>query len=332
MLLRRFFLLALVPLLFSCGQSLEQALNPAIPLDYKEQIFMEGALVAGEPIRNIRLSRTLEPTKPISRELAAISTATVRLRVNGQEYRMTLQPQRELSSTGTMLWSDARAYYQAGNIIAEEGVRYEIIAEWNGKTARVSTTVPRKPSILSVREVITTTTENRGPSNKEFRYEARFAARAGEAYQVGVLTGRDADTVSTTRNGITAGLLKTATSADSSGTITLQSQVIYQSFSNTLGLQDPQNPHAVVYSFDAPFAEYYNSYTRGFRQTDPFTVGGVNVRWNVQFAAHIILQAGKWKVFRVFHLQYTQRDARRKELWHSFSHSIFWSCLCRYFV
>jgi hypothetical protein len=27
--------------------------------------------------------------------------------------------------------------------------------------------------------------------------------------------------------------------------------------------QDPINPHVVVYSFDAPFAEYFNSYQRG---------------------------------------------------------------------
>lgn len=281
MLLRHFYMFALAFLLFSCGQSLEQALYPTIPLDYKEQIFMEGALVAGEPIRNIRLSRTIEPTKPVNRELAAISTATVRLRANGQEYRMSLQQQVGLSSTGTVLWRDARAYYQAENIIVEEGVRYEIIAEWNGTTARVSTIVPRKPIILSAREILTTTTDNRGPSNKEFRYEASFMAHTGEVYQVGVLTGLGADTVSATRNGITAGALKTATSTDSTSIIRLQSQPIYQSFTNAGALQDPQNPHAVVYSFDAPFAEYYNSYSRGFITTDPFSVGGVNVRWNV---------------------------------------------------
>lgn len=267
----------------SCVDSLEQTLVIDTSLEYKEQIFMEGALIAGEPIRNIRISRTAEPILgTVSREAAAISTASVKLRFNGREIPMRLQAQRAFSSTGTLLWSDPRTYYEAPGIIAEEGVRYEIIAEWKGKIATVTTIVPRKPTILSVREVVTTVTDNRAPSDKEFRYEARFVARSGEVYQVGVLTGVGADTLSATRNGITAGALRAATSADSTGTITLFSQPIYQSRTNTGALQDPQNPHAVVYSFDAPFAEYYNSYTRGFRQTDPFTVGGVNVRWNVK--------------------------------------------------
>lgn len=273
-----FFVMAIN--LSSCSQSLEQTLILNAPLDYKEQIVMEGALIAGEPIRNIRLSRTLEPTKSVNRELAAISTATVKLRVNGQEYKMSLQAQVGLSSTGTIMWRDPRTYYQAEEIIAEEGVRYEIIAEWNGKTARVSTVVPRKPHIISVREIIGMT-DIRGTPEKEFRYEARFAARTSEVYQVGVLTGHTANTASATSNGIFAGAVKASTSADSTGVITLLSQPIFQSRTNTGSLQDPTNPHVVVYTFDQPFAEYYNSFQRGFAPTDPFSVGGVNVRWNV---------------------------------------------------
>lgn len=275
------FTVATVLALTSCGQSLEQALIPDLPLDYKEQIFMEGVIVAGEPIRNIRLSRTQEPTKPVSRELAAITTATVRLRVNGQEYPMVLQAQTGRSSTGAVLWQDARSYYQTENLIAQEGFRYEIIAEWNGKIARVSTTVPRKVEIVSAREM-TSITDFRGTPEKEFRYEARYTVRPGEVYQVGVLTGQGADTASATSNGIFAGTLTTAFSADSTGSVISQSQPIYQTRTNTGVLQDPANPFVVVYSFDEAFAEYYNSYQRGFITTDPFSVGGVNVRWNVK--------------------------------------------------
>ena len=278
---RHSFIVIIVLALTSCGQSLEQALIPDLPLDYKEQIFMEGVIVVGEPIRNIRLSRTQEPTKPVSRELAAITTATLRLRVNGQEYPMTLQAQTGRSSTGTVLWQDARSYYQTENIIAQEGIRYEIIAEWNGKTARVSTTVPHKVEISSARE-ITSVTDSRGTPTKEFRYEARYAVRSGEVYQVGVLTGQSADTASATSNGIFAGTLMAALGADSTGSVISQSQPIYQTRTNTGVLQDPTNPFVVVYSFDEAFAEYYNSYQRGFITTDPFSVGGVNVRWNVK--------------------------------------------------
>lgn len=272
--------LALFILLSSCGESLEQALTPDIPLDYKEQIFMEGALIAGEPIRNIRLSRTLASLQPVSWEIAAITTATVRLRTNGREYIMQLQPQVGLSSTGTVLWRDPRGFYGTDGVIAEEGMRYEIIAEWNGKTARVSTTVPYKAHIDSVRET-SVISESRGTPTKEFRYEAVIAVRSGAVYQAGVLTGESADTISATRTGIIAGVLKAATAADSAGRLRLQSQAVFQTRDRMGVLQDPIRPYVVVYSFDAPFAEYYNSYQRGFITTDPFSVGGVNVRWNV---------------------------------------------------
>jgi hypothetical protein len=256
-------------------------INTRFSLDYKERIFMEGAIIAGEPIRNIRLSRTLESLQPANRELAAISTATVRLRVGGREYAMTLQPQVGFSSTGTVIWRDPRAFYSAVGVIAEEGVRYEIIAEWNGKTARVSTAVPYKARIDSVRET-STIIDERGVAVKEFRYEAVIGVRSGEVYQAGAVLGQGADTVSTTFNGTSyAGVLKAATAADNTGKLRLQSQAVLQT-RNAMNLpQDPINPHVVVYSFDAPFAEYFNSYQRGFITTDPFSVGGVNVRWNV---------------------------------------------------
>lgn len=272
--------LALFIFLSSCGESLEQALAPDFPLDYKEQIFMEGALIAGEPIRNIRLSRTLAALQASSREVAAITTATVRLRTDGREYRMRLQPQIGVSSTGTVLWRDPRGFYGTDDVIAEEGVQYEIIVEWNGKTARVSTTVPYKAHIDSVRET-SLISDSYGTPIKEFRYEAVIAVRSGAVYQAGVLTGEGADTISATRNGIIAGVLKAATAADSTGRLRLQSQAVFQTRNRMGVLQDPIRPYVVVYSFDAPFAEYYNSYQRGFITTDPFSVGGVNVRWNV---------------------------------------------------
>jgi hypothetical protein len=276
-----FSAMALAVLVCSCGQSLEQALTPDFPLDYKERIFMEGALIAGEPIRNIRLSRTLESLQPINRELAAITTATVRLRTGGREYAMTLQPQTGFSSTGTVIWRDPRAFYSANGVIAEEGMRYEIIAQWNGKTARVSTTVPHKARIDSVRET-NAIVDERGMAVKEFRYEAVITVRSGEVYQAGVVLGQGADTISTTYNGTSnAGALKAATAADNAGKLRLQSPAIFQTPNAMNVLQDPTNPHVVVYSFDAPFAEYFNSYQRGFITTDPFSVGGVNVRWNV---------------------------------------------------
>jgi hypothetical protein len=241
---------------------------------------MEGALVAGEPVRNIRLSHTLASLQAASRELAAITTATVRLRVNGREHLMRLQAQTGLSSTGTVLWRDPRGFYGADDVIAEEGTRYEIIAEWNGKTARVSTTVPHKARIDSARET-SFLSDSRGTPLMEFRYEAVITVRSGEAYQAGALSGAGADTISATRSGIVAGTLKVATAADSAGKLRLQSQAVFQTSDRTGVLRDPENPHVVVYSFDAPFAEYYNSYQRGFITTDPFSVGGVNVRWNV---------------------------------------------------
>jgi hypothetical protein len=273
--------LVLLTFLFSCGQSLEQALTADFPLDYKEQMVMEGALVAGEPIQNIRLSRTLASLQPASRDIAAITTATVRLRTRGKEYVMTLQPQIALSSTGTVVWRDPRGFYGTDSVIAEEGAQYEIIAEWNGKTARVTTTVPHKARIDSVRETINVV-EEQGVIRREFRYEAIIAVRKDEVYQAGVIAGQGADTASMTRSGIVAGVLQAATAADIAGNLRLQSQSIYQTRDRTGVLQDPQYPHVIVYSFDAPFAEYYNSYQRGFITTDPFSVGGVNVRWNVR--------------------------------------------------
>lgn len=260
----------------------EQLINTDVRPDYEANIVLYGAIVAGEQIDNIRVSRTLPALDSLSAERGALTTASLRLRVDGHEYPMQLQVQRIVNTNGTIAFQDVRSFFGIPQrFIAEEGKTYEIIAEWEGKIARVSTRVPRAATIDSAREIITQSTVQ-GVSRQEYRYEAVFAPEANTVYQVGALTGKFADTLSATRYGISAvGAPQGQANVGTDGKLRMTSQ-------QAVGVPDrmgvfaaPENPFVVVYSYDAPFADFYNTFTRAFPSSDPFTVGGVNVRWNV---------------------------------------------------
>ncbi len=269
--------------LFSC----EQVIAPSIQPEYVPKILLFGSLVAGEPISSLYVARTLPLFDTVNAERSAITTATIRLRVDGREYPMQLEPMRILNANGGVIFQTPRSYYRTmPPLIAEEGKRYEIIAEWQGLRARVETFVPRPVAMDSVREIIVEQKDPRTNADRRFyQYEVTFTPQARVAYRAGVFHGPGADTVSAflraenqlLENASTV----TASAADFSGKIRLLSRLVEIPFIPGRGWGTITNPHVVLYQFDEAFAEYERTYRNAFATSNPFSIGGVNAKWNV---------------------------------------------------
>jgi len=59
-----------------------------VPTDYKEEILLEGLLLVGEPLDNVRILRTLPVTDTFSFERASIPDATIIVRADGVDIPM----------------------------------------------------------------------------------------------------------------------------------------------------------------------------------------------------------------------------------------------------
>lgn len=73
---------AMVMLLFTSG------CEDPVPTDYKEEILLEGLLIVGEPLENVRILRTLPVTDTFSFERASIPDATIIVRADGVDVPM----------------------------------------------------------------------------------------------------------------------------------------------------------------------------------------------------------------------------------------------------
>lgn len=76
--------MALVLFLFGC--------QDPVPADYKEEVMLEGLLLVGEPLENIRILRTLPVTDTFSFEKASIPDATIIVRADGVDVPMEYLP------------------------------------------------------------------------------------------------------------------------------------------------------------------------------------------------------------------------------------------------
>jgi hypothetical protein len=269
--------------LFSC----EQVIAPNVQPEYVPKILLFGSIIAGEPITSLYVTRTLPLFDTLNAERSALTTATIRLRVDGQEYPMQLEPMRILNTNGTVAFQTSRSYYRTKPpLIAEEGKRYEIIAEWQGLQARVETLVPRAVPVEAAREIILDSKDPRtGADMRRYQYEATFTPQAGVAYRGGVMGGAGADTASATAFPL-AGLAESApivtiANADTSGKIRLLSPLVTATFLPGRGWTTVSNPHVVLYQMDEAFAEYARTFGNSFASSNPFTIGGVNAKWNV---------------------------------------------------
>jgi hypothetical protein len=71
-------------LLTSCGDD--------APTEYIQQYYVEGYLIVGEPIRDIKVMKTLPVTEPFSMERSLIRDAQVKIIGDGQEFNLYIEP------------------------------------------------------------------------------------------------------------------------------------------------------------------------------------------------------------------------------------------------
>ncbi len=275
-------------ILFCIGLlSCEQVITPSVQPEYVPKILLFGSIVAGKPIASLYVARTLPLFDTINEKRSIITTATIRVRVDGREYSMELEPMSITNTNGTVNTLTLRSYYRTmPPLIAEEGKRYEIIAEWQGLRARVETFLPRSVPVEAAREIIIDGKDPRtGTDTRHYQYEATFTPQTGIAYRAGILGGLGADTVSATASAL-AGLsesapLVTIANADANGKIRLLSPLVPATFIPGRGWTTISNPHVALYQIDEAFAEYARTFGNAFASSNPFSIGGVNAKWNV---------------------------------------------------
>jgi hypothetical protein len=284
---------ALTLLCVGLFSSCEQVITSNVQPEYVPKILLFGSLIAGEPISVLYVARTLPLFDTVNAERSALTTATIRLRVDGREYPMQLEPMRILNANGGAIFQTPRSYYSTTPpVIAEAGKRYEIIAEWQGLRARVETFIPLPVPVEAAREIIVDEKDPRtGVDIRRYQYELTFTPQAGVAYRAGFLGGTGADTASAfdfspTPGSVLVGLsdsapIVTQPAADSTGKIRLLSPTALSTFIPGRGWTTIENPHVVLYQFDEAFAEYSRTFGNSFASSNPFTIGGVNAKWNV---------------------------------------------------
>lgn len=103
-----------------------------IPTDYKEEIVLEGLLLVGEPLNNIRIMRTLPITDTFSFERASIPDATIIVQADGIAIPMEYQPD---ARGGTYRAADT-SYRVKPNVV------YNVTVQARGATLTGSTRTP----------------------------------------------------------------------------------------------------------------------------------------------------------------------------------------------
>jgi hypothetical protein len=136
-------------LLFGCTTNITDA-----KIDHEEKLVINGAVIAGQPIRNIHITRSIAPLDTFSFVKVGIRDADARISVDGREVRMRLQAASDSirAQYGTNLIAGPTAY-EAPELIAEAGKTYTLTVNWNGKRASAATTVPAPPQVASLPRV-----------------------------------------------------------------------------------------------------------------------------------------------------------------------------------
>ena len=103
-----------------------------VPTDYKEEIMLEGLLLVGEPLQDVRILKTLPVTDTFSFERASLSDAKITVLANGVNIPMEFVPD---SRGGTYRAVDTSYRVQAKTV-------YAVTVQANGSTLTASTLTP----------------------------------------------------------------------------------------------------------------------------------------------------------------------------------------------
>ena len=275
-----FMALSVSAMLTSCITTLTEPLA----LSFEEKIVIRGVLKAGEPVRDIAISKSLPALSAISDSATAVYDATGTLSVNGRTFPLILQNNVQ---SGASLYT---ALNNGAPIIAEAGAMYTLNVQWKGKSATAQTSVPAAPQVQDIgllqREILSLTSATYIPGTQPVtttRRDTLFGAEISiiplpeTAYRASVYL---ADVRGNALTGSYDGSLVLSTNATNlasalvSGLLPLQTQA----FSRIM----PVRTIATVTAFDKAYYDYALTRSRGQQASNLFGgTNGENVIWNV---------------------------------------------------
>jgi hypothetical protein len=286
--------------------SCQTAVDVNVELPYEEKIVVRGLLVAGEPLTNVQISRTLPPLEVFTYEKVLVTDAEVLVRserTDGTNVRLdtlTLLPLRQPTQN-----QPVRSLYGKPSVRVEAGRRYVLTVRWRGSgnrvlVARAETRVPEPPQVITTRFQVAITQRSVGVPNAPmlFTTDTTLTVSAVLRPQAIALQSPQMDVFRIGAQFIDSGRIVRAersqadviTPTDSfarqaDGTLLLRTAdwtrvppTIWQAWQQ--GRVRTLELWAIVQSYDEDYYRYYQTRNRG-GQPDGFSPGGPNVEWNV---------------------------------------------------
>ncbi|MEP7219980.1 MAG: DUF4249 family protein [Bacteroidota bacterium] len=238
----------------------ETGLDTPDDIPYVEQIIVSCLLEPGKPADSLRFSRTLPINEQYDTSKAIIADLTGTIRSGDSIY-----PLRYISGIR----------YEAVGLIPESGKVYQLNAEWHGKHVTAVTRVPF-PAVVDTITFFPFAYPNK-PDKAYYRMDLRVIPGVQEVYGI---TYQFKNSDSAWVNG---GSLKDRGSAvRSQDTLADGRAHILSRSDHPLEGPPPFSGSVALFSFDAPYYDYFLTYANGDEPGDRVLANtGEKIRWNV---------------------------------------------------
>lgn len=240
--------------------SCEETVSPT-DIPYVERIIVRGVISADIPTDSIRFTRTLPVNTEYDTLAAELADVVGTVESNGESF--------ELKHIG-------HGYYAAQGLIPISGRTYTLSASWHGKSVQASTTVPYPTPVDSIQ--FTPVIRNYGSQiDTSYSLTVLFRPRQGEVYGMSYVVG-DSDLSRWTYSPyIYHTDVKRWKDTLSDGTIRISTDEYA-----IVDFPPPYRGEILMYTFDEPYYDFYNSYYYGYNNDGPFSSGESHIHWNVR--------------------------------------------------
>ncbi|MDW8220701.1 MAG: DUF4249 family protein [Bacteroidota bacterium] len=275
-----------------------------VVLPHDEKLVIYASLVAGEPLQNVQVTRTLPPLDTFNVERSRIDNAEVSVSVDGQTYRLRLQTRvapRTLADSLNFDLNNQPSLYEAPELIVQPAKTYTLRVVWNGKQASAITRIPATPELATQPPKVVWRAEPfRYVVNRPRTFPATgvvpsllatvqipLRARAGEAYRIETITAQDTISKRSTTSSISLNTNTLLMSSTSTLTLSanvrhfLQGDSIFRPPIFTLSTASTISIVRVV-AHDAALRDFISTQARNTPNTNPFGNSGQNPSWNIQ--------------------------------------------------
>jgi len=250
---------------WSCEQTVT-----GVELPYKEQLVIRAVLEAGEPIKNIRVERTLPPLEPYTEASALVTNAV--LVIKNRDKSVTLKY--------------SNGYYTTDEIIPITGETYSLTATWKDKKATASTYIPKPVEYGNIDfEIIE---EKYWDGQKQYNplFFTYIKSEKNVVYKANTIFQTWRDYIAWESN------MHRAIEANNDGLLKVN-LLVYNDGNRVIDINKIDSaairallrlyyPKFNIYAYDDALYSYYITKDNGQSSGDIFGIGGNNVSWNVR--------------------------------------------------